>query len=350
MASLIKYVITQFGEDVLLDIYQNILNGNSALDAIFNATFEAVELVPLFFNAMIQGQVYNVGQGFWRSNVSGSFDLNTNNDVPKNYSASYPDFGAKIYQVNVKNQNARESENIIGESSSANSIVTAMKLASSNWSYINSGRGKLSIPNLKSFYTSNSSIYYFVINMDASGNYTGTDNLQFEIDVEETKYNRCWVFIRFSVYARSESKTDPDDVDEGYETVFLGDVFEGSLTENIFTGVSDSVYSGGFTVNSTVSVLFSEDLTRMITLNMNDNFGYPEGSIIHNWSEATITVHNVDGELTTFESYEYKIEGALLCDHFSDVSFKRETDYRVITRLSDFCDENSHMTIELYYE
>lgn len=349
MTSLIKYLTVQFEEEVLFDIYTKILAGKSALDAIFEETYEPKELVPQFFMAMVLGNIYNVGQGFWRSNFNEEFTISTLDDVPKTYTHSYPDFGAKTFKVPINYPGARSSQILNAEASNPDSYIIAMKsFGGGQWQMVQNGFGNISIPDVKSLNDDNAEMFFIVVNLDAGGDYKGNDDISLTINVEESEYNTCWVYIRYTLRAKSESKTDPDDVEEIDEVVYFGDLYDGTFSNNVFVGSKDSVYSDNLTVHSTVTVTFSEDLTKMISLELNDNFGYPEGSVVYTWTTASLKISNLDGEPSFFDGYEYIIEGPDVCDHLSDVSYTRETADKIITRLYDICNDNSKIEIEIY--
>ncbi|MDD3558705.1 MAG: hypothetical protein PHW27_09040 [Melioribacteraceae bacterium] len=348
MTSFVKYLTTEFGNEILADIYEQVLNGKSILNAVFNETYTKNELLPNFFTSLIRGEIYNVGQGFWRGNFSQDLTITNETELPRVFQDNYPDFGLKNYKVSISDPQAKESDILKATTSNPNTYIIAMKsFGGGQWVNITNDHGKVLIQNVKQLNDERAVIYFFVLNLDAYGDYTGTDDIAMSVDIEGSQFSECSVHIGFSIYAEEKSKTDPNDVSQGYTTVLMGEEFAGSLSENVFTGTS-TYQDGDLSYTGTISVNFSEDLSKILAFTLTESYGRPESSPAYSWTENSIHIRNLDGGPTLTQSYEYIVEGNSVCNYVEEFNWERETATHITTFLSLFCNEFSSIRIELY--
>lgn len=348
MASFVKYLTTQLGNDILAEIYEQVLNGESILDAVFNETFSKEELLPNFFTSLIRGEIYNVGQGFWRGNFSQEVTITNETELPRIFQDNYPDFGLKIYKVSISDSQLKESDILKAAASNPNTFIITMKsFGGGQWVNITNDHGKVLIPNVKQLNNESAVIYFCVLNLDANGDYTGTDDIAVSVDIEGSQFSECSVHIGFSIFAEEKSKTDPNDVSQGYTTILMGEEFVGSLAENVFTGTS-TYQDGDLSYTGSMTATLSEDLSRIESFILTESYGRPETSPAYSWTENSIHIRHLDGGPTLTQSYEYIVEGNSVCNYVEEFSWERETATHISTFLSLFCNEFSTIRIEFY--
>ena len=104
MAALIKYLVNNYGEDILLRIYDKLKIGtDSPLDCIITNINKSInEWLPDFYKEYISGNIYKIDNLKFATENQGVFNISSKNDKTINFGEnSYISASAKLYLVNL---------------------------------------------------------------------------------------------------------------------------------------------------------------------------------------------------------------------------------------------------------
>ena len=104
MAALIKYLVNNYGEGILLKIYDKLKIGtDSPLDCIITNINKSInEWLPDFYKEYISGNIYKIDNLKFATENQGVFNISSKNDKTINFGEnSYISASAKLYLVNL---------------------------------------------------------------------------------------------------------------------------------------------------------------------------------------------------------------------------------------------------------
>ena len=184
MSAMIKYLVNRYGEDVLVDIYEEIHNGAHPIKAISSSTDPFAVWWNTFLNDYVLGKVYtDVSSALWVGNVSGNFKISSASDTSKTFSATYPDLSAKLYTVTLgypsTNSNAAIKFKVTGEAAH----VTVFKYKPGSIEYLGSATDEVPIYGVKKLTDDKWNLLVLVSDYRDVSPYTGTTNIGLEIGV-----------------------------------------------------------------------------------------------------------------------------------------------------------------------
>jgi len=108
MSPLIKYLAGTYSESLLPTLYSNVPGSTHAADALIATIPDGPDVWwPGFLKQYISGGIYNVSSDvllkqFANTTDPDQFTIALPSDTAKHFSASYPDFSAKLYTVNLR--------------------------------------------------------------------------------------------------------------------------------------------------------------------------------------------------------------------------------------------------------
>jgi hypothetical protein len=106
MSALVKYLVGQYGEEILPQIYEKIRNGAAPLEALRDSVEDPVNVWwPGFFVKYVSGEIYGVGSQTFMGYRSGEFDVTESKR--KTFSDSYQDLSAKLYFIDLPDANSQ---------------------------------------------------------------------------------------------------------------------------------------------------------------------------------------------------------------------------------------------------
>jgi len=102
MSAFIKYLVTQYGDSILRDIYLQILNQQHPVQAINLATnYNLFMIWEPFLRDYVTGNIYTLGKDTFMANRAGLFRIQSNADRSKTFTETYPDLSAKLFLIKL---------------------------------------------------------------------------------------------------------------------------------------------------------------------------------------------------------------------------------------------------------
>lgn len=114
MSAYVHYLVKQYGQSILVDIYKSIEAGKHVVNAIDLSLNGNLFLdYNEFLKQYAQGAVYSdFGSTNLISIADGTFDINSNTDILKTFTANYKEFSGKFYIVQLGNPNFKDDTSL----------------------------------------------------------------------------------------------------------------------------------------------------------------------------------------------------------------------------------------------
>lgn len=187
----------------------------------------------------VQGDIYNVsGNVFTREkNISGMFDIESDDDTLAKFPESYPDLSAKFYRINLRHKTMAENAMIelkVSTSVAAEDIkLVLFKFDGNALTFLKYGHLRVLIENARQFTDEGVDLVAMVVNSSYHlPDYTANSDIDLEITVSgkaEMAYNWC----RIAFHANMHFSVG-DTADYWKETLVSWEG-EGSFLDNKFT-------------------------------------------------------------------------------------------------------------------
>ncbi|MCK5795224.1 MAG: Ig-like domain-containing protein, partial [Anaerolineales bacterium] len=104
MSALIKYLVAEYGESIVRDMYLKISDQQHPIQAInqnLGITDNLFMIWEPFLREYVTGTVYNVTRAEFTGNASGIFRIQTEADTSKSFTEGYPDLSAKLFMIRL---------------------------------------------------------------------------------------------------------------------------------------------------------------------------------------------------------------------------------------------------------
>ena len=260
MSAVIKYLCNIHGEDILVEMYEKIFSGSKPVDAIESATEDPVLWYEKFLRQYVLGQIYNVQMASWVGNKSGEFDIKSASDTVKNFSGSYPDLSAKLYQVKLNYSDIDNAAKLEFTAKGGTNEVTVFKYKSGSIEYIDNYPEELSIPEVRKLKDDGWHLLVLVTNVRSVSPYTSTTDINLEIKLKIPLWEICYFLVECSGYYKKEYTDYPDSVTYEWSSLVpvLGGWTKGDFTGNTFTGTWDTTETTGSFNRGSITVTISE--------------------------------------------------------------------------------------------
>jgi len=114
MSAYVHYLVKQHGQSILVDIYKSIEAGKHVVNAIDLSLNGNLFLdYNEFLKQYAQGAVYSdFGTTSLIGIADGTFDINSNTDILKTFTANYKEFSARFYIVQLGNPNFKDDTSL----------------------------------------------------------------------------------------------------------------------------------------------------------------------------------------------------------------------------------------------
>ena len=185
MAPFIKYLTDEYGTNILVAIYEKLLTKKHVIDAINNSINYNLFLdCNEFFTKYSEGKIYpDFGIANLSSLVEDKFEINSNSNVSKTFTATYKGLSAKIYQVKL-NKDFEEGASLgIGVDQDLCDItVFQYPINPGGNNILAKGSKNCVVPNLKNLRQQNKQLFVMIVN----SNYVSNDYAPSSKDIKLT--------------------------------------------------------------------------------------------------------------------------------------------------------------------
>jgi len=350
MSAVIKYLCNIHGEDILVEMYEKIYNGSNPVDAIESATEDPVLWYEKFLRQYVLGQIYNVQMALWVGNKSGEFDISSESDTVKNFSGSYPDLSAKLYQVKLNYANINNSAKLEFTADGGTNEVTVFKYKSGSLEYVDNYNEELTISDVRNLKDNGWHLLALITNSRSVSPYTSSTDIKLEIKLKTPVWEICYFYVECRGYYKKEYVNYPDSV--VYEWSSLVPVFsgwtKGDFTGNTFFGAWDTTEATGWFDRGSLTVTLSESRDKITSFQITQTSGYIEGHVLEEtWQDACSGV-NVPWQYDSlWGPLFFKAEGSETCNHLTSVESIWEPSYiPILYTLQNYeCNDRSEIEI-----
>ena len=355
LSALIKYVVTNYGEGLLINIYDDLKNGKHPVDAVCQTEenkigeFEyPVEWWEEFLKEYILGNIYSdVGLDNWtESKTTGKFEILTDTDRLKIFTNNYQDLSGKLFTVSLNYPEIDPSSQITFEVSGANKKHLSLFKYNNNKDLVNiaSDYDKIIISDIKTLTEGGWNFLALVSNNRYSQPYTSQHEITLKIEVTSKKvieapnYTKCIVGVNVeAIWQRNIEGV----ISNYTETTNLGSyMLEGGFSGNTFTG---SIVKYETTIqNVTITLNESNDtITNIVFTSAQDNSS--TGGFVHyGFSGTNIPV-------TPDDEKRFEIRGIGACNEISSLYSKTDNGGTASSELQNrSCSENSLIFVSFY--
>jgi len=298
MSAAIKYLCDIHGENILVQMYENIYNGSKPVDAIESATENPVLWYEKFLRQYVLGQIYNVQMASWVGNKSGEFDIKTKNDTLKNFSGSYPDLSAKLYQVKLNYSDIDEAAKLEFNANGGTNEITVFKYKSGSIEYVDNRAEALTISNVRKLKDESWHLLVLVTNVKSVSPYTGTSDINLEIKLKIPLWEICYFFVQCSGYYKKEYTDYPDSVAYEWSSLVpvLGGWAKGDFTGNTFTGAWDTTETTGSFDRGSLTVTLNESRNKVTSFQITQTTGHVAGHVLEETWQNTCSCTDIPWE------------------------------------------------------
>ncbi len=111
MSAFIKFLVNEFGEAVVRDIYLKIFDGVHPVEAINMVTsYQLSILWEQFLRDYVTGSIYGFERASALSILSGMFRVQTEADTDRSFTENYPDLSARLFIIRLDDRDIRHSQ------------------------------------------------------------------------------------------------------------------------------------------------------------------------------------------------------------------------------------------------
>ncbi len=351
MSVFIKYLVKEYGEGILVSIYQNIGKGYHPVQAI-NASIghQLVLRWESFLREYVLGNIYNVDPSIFTSNRSGLFRIQSDSDTLETFTASYPDLSAKLFMIRLDYPDIDESAVIDFkvDKSLSNITVFKFKFGSPTEYLAYSATGSVTIPDVKALTDEDWHLFVMVTNLDFTEPYTNSKDISLEVKVTpKRQFTHCYIYLHIYGYWKRESPGYLDSSEGNTDfMIWNPSIMEShDFSENTFTATwedweyADRLRSG----NITVTLNGSGDAVIYFCATQEEKYQDYDRVDSVSISGTNIPVIEHPSE----NCWIYGVEGVETCNYISSV----EHSVRYLsekTLINYDCNAESYVEIELY--
>jgi len=351
MSALIKYLTApdRFGDRVLAPIYQRISNSEIPARAIVEHIEEYPNVWwPEFFRRYVGGEVYGVWGGVFTAYDHTAGEFQTSQDTARTFHGTYRDLSAKLYLVELDNQNLAEASELVflAGSDDVNDDdlqVIVFTVKDDVLEFFEQGL-EVTVSNVKGLTRDGYDLLAVVVNSSfEEWLFEDQSEIDLEIRLKKADFNYCWIYGRvIGHYQDSEGQS--------YHSAHFEDwTARGSVQNNVFTGVPIPEIDGDLCTGFVEVVV--DPVSRRVTSFTAEYF---TSSILNDmWWTRNIAGGNVpyhgDLEWAGLMGDEYVCEGTAASGCISNFEWKWEQDDGWWSGFNTFhCQEDSRLEIRLY--
>jgi len=115
---LIKYLTGKYDEEIIVNYYKRVLDGNIWYDALFQSINDPVsEWLPDFFRSFFSRELYPIPESVFADKIFNNSEYTIHIDLPypntsDHHTQYYPDFSARVYYIDMNNPAINESSKL----------------------------------------------------------------------------------------------------------------------------------------------------------------------------------------------------------------------------------------------
>ena len=328
LSAMIKYLVGEYGEACLVDIYNAVKDGSDPMTAVRRGTTEPVEWWEEFLRKYALGDIYGAGIAELTANKSGMYRIITNSDTLETFSGDYPDLSGRLYIIRLENtvfdDNAELSltlEGGMGELS-----VFKYRLKPSEIEFLGTGDETVSFDDLKSLNAGGWHLIALVSNSRNIDPYTEKTTIGLTIRVS-TPINPGFTYFTLhpELYGDFERQYAGQDI-ETFSTLFYpsySPAGPGKLEGTTFTGERNEPWGAKSTIVGNFTITFDASFQNILSIEATQSVTTPgDGDSGMSYQNVTfkarnIPLYNIDGS-----DYNYRLLGDEITDQVASMTFE----------------------------
>jgi len=351
MAALVKYLTApdRFGDRVLAPIYGRIVNSEIPARAIVEHIDEYPNVWwPEFFRRYVGGEIYGVWGGVFTGYDHTAGEFKTSQDTARTFHGTYQDLSARLYLVELDNQNLPETAELVflagsGDVADDDLQVIIFTVKDDVLEFFEQGL-EVTVSNVKGLTRDGYDLLAVVVNSSfEEWGFEDQSEIDLEIRLKKADFNYCWIYgAVIGHYQDSEGQS--------YEAWYSNDwTARGSFQDNVFTGSPIPEIDGSLCTGFVEVVV--DPVTRRVTSFTAEY--YTPSTLNDMWWTRNIAGGNVpyhgDLEWVGLMGDEYVCEGTAASGCLSNFEWKWEQSSGWWSGFNTFhCDEDSRLEIRLY--
>jgi len=355
MAALIKYLVENYGENIIVKIYDKIKAGKHVIKAITeNVPDPSSFWIEKFFRDLSLGNIYPhsfLSNNIYMKSVA-TMDKDNKTYV---FTENYPDLSAKMYKMLINyddfSNNSYFNFQING---GVNSHITLNKLNLYDQSteFIGAGLNHVRSPNVSSLEKQKYCLVAIVINNRNIDPYSDEIPITLKIEkLDDVVFTGCNVYLNWLhgdfIFEYNDGSTDPYN-DFQFQESFIKKTESAKVTfeNNILTQEYENFTDiHGSTYTSKIVVQFRDETSSYIT-SLNAHF--KEVHSAGNSTETTLSVSNIP-KIEIESRIRFKLEGEEMCSNITELSQTRLQSNGKFTLVngSQKCYEYSYIEVDI---
>lgn len=275
MSSVIKYLFTEVGSDMIKKMYEKILAGEKPAEAIRLATGKIYwEWWGRFIDKHTLGKLYNdIPISALVGNKTDGFTINTANDSVKEFASEYGQLQSKIYITTLNADAFTENASLNFLVKNPNTeMLNVYKFNNNTIENIGQHLSTISIPNIKAVAQAGYKIMTVVTNQKYDYTTTATQNITLITRVKDRPViKRCFISVAVNCnYKRTYTSGGPGTGTSAYYLSIssIPCIQKGDTVTSVWDGVIDGTPQKG-----SATFIFQKDKT--VTFNIANLATYP---------------------------------------------------------------------------
>lgn len=236
-SALIKYLVSENSERILVQIYERIIKGDDPVTAVLAIAKNQSEWWEPFLRKYLLGEIYATQLSVFTGNRSGFFPVKTSADTLRTFSGKYPDLSGQFYTVALNNPNLDESARIECTAIGGMNEITLFKFKSGTIQYLASAPDAISVTGMKKLNDEGWNLLVMVSNSRAATPFTGQTDITLKIRVTsaaQLPYTHIDIFLHVTCRVHYSDGT------ELVELCGIREIRAGSFQNGLFAADWDS--------------------------------------------------------------------------------------------------------------
>ncbi|MCP5061394.1 MAG: hypothetical protein GY936_02900 [Ignavibacteriae bacterium] len=332
MSAFVKYIVGKYGQNVLVNIYDKLFAGGKVVDAINKSMDEMLFIdYNLFLQQYAHGQLYpDVGLPTLLDILEDEFEIKTDSDTLKTFTANYRELSGKIYSVKLDNPNLKDDASLEISIDEELCHITVFQYPEPNSPYnvIAEGGKSCIVPDLKGLKAINKRLLVMVTNSNLIKipSYSpSSKNITVKMKVKGNQEVLTFTKVCFDWALENRWSNRTDYLWQEWGFCFSPIVLELAKSGNTYSGSFEghswwnpgSAYSGSITFTL-------RDNENTVTLNGQTNLATSVEFTFKNtrdesvmWYDYIITMTDVEYSVKSNGDLGFYVSGIETCDHIT---------------------------------
>jgi hypothetical protein len=344
MSGLMKYIADTYGTSMLPDLFGNVRSSSHAADALITTIPDGPDVWwPGFLKKYIGGGIYNVLSDsllrqFTNTANPDQFTIALPSDTAKHFSASYPDFSARPYKINLRYPTINDKtwlQFALGPNDLNFKYVGVMLFGLKDKKLEYWGFGKeLKLENIKALTAAGYDIVAVVVNSSNAPPYTGTWTIELTVRINGgTSGIPLQAGFTEKIYCTFTDKNSLTTYGFAPYLSPYSATRNGILTERAFTASWNGPWSGTGNRTASGNLLLSFDNSsppHMIGFSLRDTVRGEGETYV--WHLTSSTNCNIPGVLD-YDRYVFQLSGTAVKDQLGTFEYSYDRDNGYWSRL-----------------